>query len=178
MALITTIAGAYTATYNPSSGGSGGAGAVAQGICTDEGFNLGWTVHKQRVNRTDQYAQSLLDSIYQGADWDLMYVCREYAVGNINAAWPYGKVSALLPLSVKMGVIARRDSDVEGSVVLTSTTGTPAVAAPATLTAAHVAAADGKSSRLQFTSRTREVPVHLVVYPYTSSSDVVWFVTT
>lgn len=182
MALITAVAGPYTTTYSPGAGATGaGAGALAQGITADDGFTLRWTIHKQRIGNdgTDQYGQSLLESIYRGADWMLNYLCREYSINNTNAAWPYGRVAAVA-LSPQMGVIGRADDQqsISGAVVMTAVTGTPAATNPATLTAAHAIAQDGIQYALSFTSKIRETPVHLKLYPYDSSGNKIWFATT
>lgn len=187
MALITTVAGAYTTTYTPNSGGGAsgaGGGALAQGITTDDGFQLVWAIHKQRIGNdgTDRYGQTLLEGVYRGADWRLIYRCREYSANNMNAAWPYGRVAAGGPLYPHMGVISRLDSQIEGGIIMTAVTGTPAATNPATLSAPHVAQNDGTAVHLNFTSRERQLPVDLVLYPYSATIDAVpyelWFVTT
>lgn len=186
MALITAIAGAYTATYQPpaASGASGAGGAAAaQGITGDDGFRLVWSIHKQRIGNdgTDQYGLSHLEGIYRGADWSILYRCREYSVNNMNAAWPYGKVGvvALQPI---MGTIARLDSAVGGQLVMTNVTGTPAAGNPATITVPKCIQADGTNYGLEFTSKLREVPIHLQIIPdvltISASPYDAWFVTT
>lgn len=182
MALLTAVAGAYTGSYTPGAGGAGTGSSYAQGILTDDGYRLVWTTHAQRIGNdgTDQYGNTLLINIYRGADWSLIYRCREYAANNLNATWPWGKVSAAL--SPALGVIGRLANSGSGAaggqIVLTAVSGTPAAAAPATLTAADVAAADGVTGDLSFTSKLREVPVHLLLFPYTSGGDKVWFTCT
>lgn len=186
MALITAIAGAYTGAYTPNAsaaGGGGGAGSI--GVLADDGYRLAWTVHQQQIGNdgTDVFGQTLLAGIYRGGDWKLILRCREYAAANMNVAWPYVKVTGGGALSPVLAGIGREvTSSFAGSLVLTSTTGTPAATNPATLTAASCAAAPGNNSSLEFTSKLRELPIVLDLFPYSTSISAVtyyvWFVTT
>lgn len=187
MALITVVAGAYTGAYTPGTGASGaGGGAGSIGILSDEGYRLAWTVHKQLVGNdgTDQFGQTLLTGIYRGADWNIQLRAREYSAAAMNVAWPFLKVTGGGALSPVLAGIGREEtsSSFAGSLVMTSTSGTPAASNPATLTAASCVAASGGNSSFEFTSRTREIPMALTLYPYSTTisavSYYVWFVTT
>ena len=181
MALLTAVAGPYTATYNPGTNASGGGGgAQAQGITADDGFRLVWTIHKQRIGNdgTDQYGMSHLESVYRGMDFRIVYRCREYSVNNVNAALPYGKgATTLSPVHGQAGRVDD-NSGIAGALVLTAASGTPASTNPATLTAAHAVISDNTSYDLIFTSKLRELPVSLDLIPYVSGGPVVWFTTT
>lgn len=179
MPLITVIAGRYAGTYQPAAAnGASGAGGLAAnlGILSDDGFELSWSTHAQEVRDTDAYGRTLLQTVYQGADWRLRCRCKEYASGNMNAAWPWGITGGLL--TPKHGVTARLGSDVAGAVVLTSTTGTPAAASPATLTASTAILTPATMHGLSFTSRVREVPIEWSLLPYTATGNEVWFTVT
>ena len=182
MALITAIAGPYTGVYTPGAGASGsGLGALAQGILADDGYRLVWTIHKQRIGNdgTDQFGNSLLESVYRGMDFTIVYRCREYAVNNVVVSLPYGVGAQTL--SPRHGQAGRTDggNSIDGSLVLTAASGTPAATNPATLTAPHVVIADNTNMDLTFTSKLRELPIALVLYPYSAGGGVVnWFSTT
>lgn len=182
MALLTAVAGAYTGTWTPaaSNGASGaGGGATSVGILADDGFELSWVVHEQTIGNdgTDQYGNTLLETIYRGADWRMRFLCREYAVANMNAAWTWGRTgsAALYPI---LGVIARLGYDTSGVLIMTATASTPSATNPASLTASKCQMASGTQFGLSFTSKIRQTPVNLVLLPYTVSSTVAWFVTT
>jgi len=196
MALIAVVSGRYSATFQPHiSGAASGAGgaAIDQGICTDDGYVLTWQIRVQEVSQTDAYGQSLLETVYLGANWRLRYTVQEYPTANaangnpVNLAWPYAKVTGVANsgvLSPAMGTIGQRGSDVDGVLVLTAAAGTPAAVntAPATLTAEHVNPDHSSSFSLNFTSKARVLPVGVVLFPYSkiisSTSYNIWFYTT
>lgn len=185
MALITAVAGAYTGIYTSNALASGAGAATAVGILADEGYRLSWTTHMQQIGNdgTDQYGQTLLESIYRGADWDLIFRCREYGTGPMNMAWPFVRFTgggALSPLLVGVGRTVTGYH--AGGLVLTAVTGTTAATNPATLTALSCCAAPGSISSLDLTSRLRELPQRFNLYPYSvtisATSYNVWFTTT
>jgi hypothetical protein len=155
VALGTFIDGAYTATLN----------AVALGI-TDEGYMLQWEPHHELINKSDVYGDALLDLIYRGTDWYFQSEFMEYKAGPLNASYPWGALGV-------QGIIGRLGSDVGTSLVLTSTTGTPAVATPATLTATKTILAPNSNPMAQFTSRLRTLPVRLVLLPVDTGAGVI-----
>jgi hypothetical protein len=171
--LIIPIAGRYSGAYTPPS-----AGALTIGVLNDDGYELSVQPKGEEVNATDAYGMSLLDYVYRGADWRLRYTGKEFTAAIVSVMWPWGMgASALSP---KMGVIGRRASDVAGSLVLTAATGTPAASAPgpATLTAGLAIVSPNSNLAMLLTSKVRDVPVEMVLLPYTSGADVVWFTVT
>jgi hypothetical protein len=183
MALIVAVAGAYTGTWTPASvGGASGAGggAAALGILSDDGWELSWVVHQQMIGSdgTDRYGQSLLETVYRGADWTMRFRCREYGTAAMNVAWTWGRVAGGGALAPLMGIISRLGETIAGAIILTNTTGTPAAGNPATLTAAECQMASGTVFGTTFTSKIRELPIHVVMFPYVSGADIVWFTTT
>jgi hypothetical protein len=197
MALIIPVAGPYTSAHTPGASASGsGTSAVSMGILSDDGFSLRWVIHKQKIgpDGTDRFGLARLENVIRGGDWNLIFRCREYASGNLNVAWPYGRVSLTLspggnanfaPVMAQAGC-TDDGSGFTGSLVLTAIAGTPAALNPATLTAAKVVNADANQGDMMFTSKAREVPVNLELLPYsqtygTSPSQatyVNWFSTT
>jgi hypothetical protein len=57
-------------------------------------------------------------------------------------------------------------------------TGTPAAAAPASLTATYAVTAAGQDLQMTFHTVLREVPLVFQLLPYSSSGKTVWFILT
>ncbi len=161
MPLITVTAGRYSGTYAASNYGQ----TLDMGLTNDNGYELSWVTHQDEVRGTDAYGNSLLQTIYRGADWRLRALFKEYRQANMNAAWNFGR-AANNALSPVMGVIARLGTDIGHAIVLTSTAGTPAATNPTSLTALSVVSAPGANHSIGFTSKERTVPVELVLLPY------------
>lgn len=161
MALETIIAGRYAGTYN----------SVDVGI-TENGYELQQDSDAQPVSPTDAYGDSVIDLVYRGGNVFLQFESKAYKAGSITPFWPWGALGA-------MGVIGRLASAVAAAMVLTATTGTPAVASPATLTGTLSILAENSPARLLYSSAVRLVPVRLRLLPYDAGSGVIkWFVQT
>lgn len=110
--------------------------------------------------------------IYRGGQVFLQFESMAYKAGSLTPFWPYGALGV-------PGVIGRLASAVALSTVLTATAGTPAAAAPATLTCLNSLLAPNSPARLLFNSKLRKVPVRLAALAYDSGSSVIkWFTTT
>jgi len=152
------IAGQYTTTFDPP--GAPAAAAVGQ---IEAGFTLGHRVYKEYI-QGDNFARSRQDAVFQGMDMDIEYQLLEY--NGTNAAyvfWPYG--SAYLNMSVVIGTL---DSANSGQLVLTALAGTPAAAAPATITLPNVILTEGFPVNLLFAPQLRRIPIRQDVYPNSS----------
>lgn len=160
MAIATFIAGQYAGTLN----------AVALGI-TEEGYELQLEPKSDTIERSDAYGDMMLDLIYRGTNYFLQTEFLEYKAGPIAAMQPWNSLGG-------QGVIGRLGSDVATPLVLTATTGTPAAAAPATLTASLAILAPGSNPRAAFNSRLRTVPVRFVCLPTSTLGIVRCFTTT
>ncbi len=185
LALLIPVSGPYTSVYAPGSAAVGTGTNLAQGITTDDGYRLLWTIHKQRIGNdgTDRWGQSLLENVYRGADFSIAYRCREYAVNNVQVTLPYGApLSGNAVLRVALGIpgVCDDTSGFTGVMAMTAIAGTPAATNPATLTASHAIIADGQQYDLLFTSKLREVPILLNLLPIAVSSGIstspVWFI--
>src|SRR5256885_1160980 len=88
----TLICGQYTCTYN----------AVSVGIFEGDASvpTLEQTTKAEPVANTDKYGKTMIDGIYQGADWKMTFTCIEYKAGSLTPFWPYGTLGL-------MGVIGR-----------------------------------------------------------------------
>jgi len=160
VALGTYIVGAYTATYN----------SVALGQ-TEEGYELQFEHKNDLISKSDVFGDKLLDMIYRGTDWFFQSEFKEWKAGPIAVAFPWAAMGV-------EGVIGRLGSDVAASLVLTSTTGTPAATTPSTLTASHTILAPNSNPRAQFNSRLRTLPVRMVMLPYNNAGTTTHYVTT
>ncbi len=157
------IAGQYTATYKTS--------ALGQ---TAEGWRCSHQFFKRLITG-DTYAQTPQDAVYQGAEVFVQGRLIEYnATGALGAFWPYSSTIFAL------GVIGRLDvaSSIAGALVLTALAGTPAAAAPATLTFTQAILAEGFPVELLFAPDLREVPLRFRCYPYFATPNQVFGVTT
>lgn len=162
MPLITPIAGAYTGTWN--------AGALG---LTEEGFKLTQDIKEEAIDKTDQYARTTLDTIGQGVDWFAEWKFMEYgAAGLAGSISPHGSLGQL-------GIIGRSAiTSFVQSLVLTSTAGTPAAAAPASLTASKSKMAAGQTASIAFDSSLRKVPCRMQLLPYVLTGSTVGHFTT
>lgn len=154
MPLATIIAGRYSGTWN----------SLAIGICKDDGYRLIESPKKEKVNKSDAWAQTLIQTVHQGVDWALVMTLIEYnAAAAASMISPWGTLGTL-------GTIAVLGTDLAKSLVLTSTAGTPAAASPATFTAPLAELAPESNVEISFTSAARQLPVRLDLLPDTYSS--------
>ncbi len=161
MPVDTFIAGKYGGTFN----------SVGVGI-TEQGFEIQQDSKAEMIEESDTYGQSLIDWIFRGGQVSIQFDSLAYRAGSIAAFWPYGTLGLA-------GVIGRLASNIALATVLTSTTGTPAVASPATLTATFSLLAPNNPARLLFSSKLRKVPVRLACLLYdTGGAAYGWFTTT
>jgi hypothetical protein len=176
MALINPVAGAYTSTFTKPTGS-----AQNIGILGDDGFELSFKPHMQMVNDTDQLGMTLAEIIYRGADCRLRFRTKEWKQGSQDIFHLFGSVTSGVAPAMTLGIIARKGSDLAGTLVLTSTIGTPAATSPSTLTSTHALLSDNNVS-MPFTSKVRELPIELLLLPYTANvantNYNLWFTTT
>lgn len=160
MALDTFVSGAYSSAYN----------SVSVGI-TQGGFELQQESRGEDIAESDVYGRTIIDSVYQGGNVYLQFESLAYKAGSISPFWPWSTLG-------RLGIIGRLASDVAVAMVLTATAGTPAAAAPATLTGSKSILSANYNGRLLFHSRLRTVPVRLQLLPYDSGGNIIWFSTT
>lgn len=166
MALGTLIAGRYSATYN----------AVDVGM-TRQGHEVEVQLKQENIEETDLFGLSFIDAIIRGGDAFYNAVFREYKAGSISVLTrPFGGTIGLMQNATYPA--GRLFSDVAQALVLTATAGTPAAAAPATLTASKALLAENYPVKIVFDSRLRELPVRMRLGPYLSTADYIWFSTT
>lgn len=158
--LGTFIDGAYIGTYD----------AVGIGP-TSNGWKLRMSVSGKTIEESDQYGAMLIDYFYRGGACRLSCDAMEYKAGTTAPFWPFGPLGQVYGTTVA----GKRASDLAKAIVLTSTAGTPAAAAPASLTGTYGIIAPGQDLNLDFHTMLREVPLVFQLLPYTSSSNTIWF---
>lgn len=179
MPLGTFIAGRYSSTYDPA---GAGAGVVDVGI-VERGYELQISFSKKLITNTDAYADSVIDGVYRGGNVFWQTTMLEYKIGSLNVALPYNDDATndvFAPTGATFlgpGLVGRLDSNIAGSYVVTSTTGTPAVSTPATLTATLAIIAENFNINLFFGPEERKIPLRLRFLPY-SDTFTKWFSTT
>lgn len=147
------IAGQYTATLAGST-----MGQIKAGLTVEH------TVFKRLITG-DNFGQTPQDAVFQGMQVFIQYVLLEYNQTKTAAAmWPYGSTY------LTMGVVGRTDvgSSVVGQLILTAVSGTPASAAPASVTLPSAILAEGYPVGLLFGVDLREIPIRQRVYPNSS----------
>ena len=145
------ICGRYTATLASN--------ALGQ---TADGFRLTHQLFKRPITG-DALARTVQDRIVQGGEMSIACRLIEYnAAGAQNAFWP------LSGTIFDLGVIGRLDTAIADSLVLTAPAGTPAAAAPATLTFLLTTLAEDFPVELLFAPDLREVPLRLGILPNSS----------
>jgi len=154
-ALGTFVAGRYSTTWN----------SVDVGI-TEEGYKLNMKTLANPINKSDAYGDMLIDKIYRGINWSIIWLGLEYKAGSYGPAYPWASAGVV-------GVIGRLATAVSQSMVMTSTASTPAAAAPASLTAAASVISEDNNFELAFTSDNRKVPIKLDLMAYDSGAGVI-----
>lgn len=174
MALGSFVAGRYSGTYN----------AVDVGM-TRDGYEVEQDADIDEIGETDAWGASVIDGIWRGGNCFMQFNSEEYKAGSLGAFWPYGNAVAAgagvlgtllntagtTPIGTLASVLAK-------SMVLTVTPGTPAVGTVNTLTALLALLAKNYNGKLLFTSKLREVPVRLRLYPGTTGGITSFFTTT
>ena len=166
-ALATIIAGRYSATYTVPSGA-----ATDIGITNDPGYKLSFTPSWELIDKTDAYADNVIEMIWLGlSQVSVDFICKEVKTQTMAMATQFGAYSnaappvaqASLPATgaayFASGLVGRRGTDLAGALILSSTTGTPAVATPASMTFTHAALHEGNNIDLVFGPRHRTVPI-------------------
>lgn len=165
MALGAFVAGRYSSTYTAPAGS-----AVDMGI-TDQGWEIEAAAASQLIGETDSDGEGVIDGIYRGlSNVFIQGNGLEWTAGMLRACFPYG---AAVPASgvgyIGPGVVGRLNSAVAGIIVLSATSGTPAAAAPASITATYCIVAEGFPVKMLFNSKLRTLPGRWRVLAYDAS---------
>lgn len=164
MALISTVAGYYTKTWNAVSVGE-----------TQDGFMLRYQFNKELIT-ADRYGDSVFDAVYRGGNAFLTVVGIQYNQAiTSGAVWPYSTTGL-------SGTIGRSDattgSEIAKTTVLTAGSGTTAAASPATLTSLLSILREDTGSEFNMNNRLRKVPLEFRLYLHSTGSGNGWFTMT
>lgn len=153
MALGSFVAGASLGTYTAPSGA-----AQSMGIM-ESGYEIQCRALSEILNSTDQYGESVIDGIFRGTECHVQATGIEWTAGLLKSMMCYG---ATFPASgagyFGPGVIGRLNSDVAGSIILSTVAATPAATAPASLTVPLAIIAEGFDVSWALNSKLRKMP--------------------
>ncbi len=165
--LVVPVSGPYVAVWN----------ALPLGVQSDDGYALSCTVAGQEVNATDQYGQTLVEGVYQGQNWRCRLRGLEWKTGLLAILQMFGQVrgdnslnptlSGINPLTLPVVNVGDLWTNYAKILVLAAILGNPP-SSPQTLTAATAALAPGQTSEFMMTSKVRELPLELVLIPYST----------
>ncbi len=171
-ALVLPISGPYLGTFN----------ALPLGTQNDDGFVLSVNHQGQEINATDAYGQTLVESIWRGMNWRCRLRGLEFnKTGLLSLLQMFGQTGANTTLTPQLTAIGDRWSNYAKVLLLTAILGNPPTM-PQTLTALSAALAPGQTTEFMATSKMRECPIDMVLFPYSavvgSGSVVVPFTST
>lgn len=154
------VSGAYTATYNSGS----------LGTQNDDGYVLQGQYTGQEINQSDAYGMTLVEAIYRGLNWRLRFRGLEFnKPGILQALQAFGSSgAAATTFTPTLQNIGNRYSAYAQTLVLTSILGAYPPTMPQTLTALSAIIAPQSNVELLMTSKVREAPLELVLFPYSA----------
>jgi hypothetical protein len=164
-ALISVIAGRFSATYTPPAGSPGDLG-----ITDDPGYRLGFTPEFDEVKDTDAYGAAVIEMVTLGfSNVSLAFTTKEWKTATLLALNPFSTYAASGATTFKPGAVGRAATALAGSVILTATSGTLAAAAPATLTATYAIISKGFRAEWVLGPRHRKIPFQFTLLPYSNT---------
>lgn len=141
--------------------------ALPLGTLSDDGYVLTATIQGQEVNETDAYGMTLVEAIYRGMNWRCRLRGLEWKSGLLQILEEFGQTGAAGTLTPQLVNIGDRWSKYSTPMVLTAILANPPTT-PQTLTATSAAIAPNQSSEFMMTSKVRELPLELVLLPYSA----------
>lgn len=156
-ALVVPVSGPYSGLFN----------ALPLGTLNDAGYEVQATVQGQEVNETDAYGMTLVEAIYRGINWRLRIRGLEWKSGLLAILQMFGQTTAGV-LSPYLANVGDRWSKYCQSLVLTAILGNPPTT-PQSLTALLAGVAPQQQSTFNMTSKVREIPLELILLPYTAT---------
>ena len=158
------MSGPYSAEYN----------GLPLGANNDDGFVLMGTYQGQEVNQSDAYGQTLVEAIHRGINWKLRFRGLEFnKTGMLNAIQVFGSTGVVsTTLTPTLGAIGERYTAKAKALVLTSILGAYPPTMPTTLTANTAIVSPQSNVEYLMTSKVREAPFEMVLFPYFFSTGV------
>lgn len=159
-ALVVPVSGPYTATWN----------GFTLGTQNDDGYQLigQWT--GQEVNLSDAYGMTLVEAIWRGLNWRMRFRGLEFnKTGILASMQAFGSTgSPTTTFTPTNQSIGDRYSKFAQALVLTSILGVYPPTMPSTLTALNAIVAPQNNSEYIMTSKVREAPFEMVLFPYSA----------
>jgi len=158
--LVVPISGPYVGTFE----------AFPFGTLNDDGYELSFTVQGQEVNETDAYGMTLVEGIYRGQNWRCRLRGLEwFKTGLLTMMQMFGATAAapntnMAPILTNIG---DRWTKYCQTLLLTAILGNPP-SIPQTLTALNAGLAPQQQSLMNMTSKVREMPLEMVLIPYST----------
>jgi len=139
------------------------------GTLNDDGYELSCTIQGQEVNETDSYGMTLVEGIYRGQNWRVRLRGLEWKSGLLAVLQGFGCQQPLINgvLAPLLQLIGSRWTAFSDTLLLTAILGNPP-SVPQTLTAASAAVAPQQQSSFLMTSKVRELPLEMVLFPYST----------
>ena len=162
MSLGTFIAGRFSGTY----AGPGGTPIAADIGLMEKGYRISVTWKSENIDQSDGYADMVIEQVFRGGNVFINMTAKEYKQGILNAVAPYSAFLATGATYLGPGIIARLSSNLAGSIVLSSTAGTPAAAAPATLTANFAIISEDQDIEWLYGPEHRKTPMKFRILPF------------
>jgi hypothetical protein len=156
--LVVPISGPYTGTWN----------ALPLGTQYDDGYELSCTLQGQEVNATDAYGMTLVEAIYRGQNWRVRLRGLEWnKTGLLSSLQMFGQSGANTTLTPTLANVGARWTAFCLPLVLTAVLANPPTM-PQSLTATNAGIAPNSQSAMMFTSKLRELPMEMVLLPYST----------
>jgi hypothetical protein len=162
--LIVPISGPYIGIWN----------GLPLGTQNDDGYELSCTIQGQEINASDAYGLTLVEGIYRGQNWRLRFRGLEWNQEGLIAILEMFGDSGADTLAPLLGVppganpIGDRWTKFGGTLLLTAILGNPP-SVPQTLTALSSAFAPNSQTAFNMTSKMREFPLEMVLFPYATT---------
>lgn len=165
--LVLPISGPYTGVWN----------SLPLGVLNDDGYELRCQLPGQEVNESDAYGMTLVEAITRGQNWRALLRGLEWNRSGLlgilqmfgttaGSTPPIAATTNLIPVLANIG---DRWTKFCQTLLLTAILGNPP-SVPATLTAMSAGFAPNSQSAFNLTSKVREMPLELVLFPYASGS--------
>lgn len=171
-AVILPVSGPFLGLWN----------SLPLGTQNDDGYVLSANFQGQEINATDAFGLTLVESIWRGMNWRIRLRGMEANKSGLSSLLQmFGQTGANTTLTPQLTNIGDRWSNYCRTLLLTAILGNPPTS-PQTLTALSAGLAPGQTTEGMMTSKVREMPLELILLPYSavvgSSSAIIPFSTT
>ena len=140
--------------------------ALPLGTLSDDGYAVSCTLAGQEVNETDAFGMTLVEAIYRGQNWRCRLRGLEWKTGLLAILQMFGMSGAAGTITPFLANIGDRWTKYCAPLVLTAILGNPPTT-PQSFTATNAGFAPNSQSEFMMTSKVRELPLELVLLPYT-----------